>query len=919
MNIPITIALLLLVGIVAIWIRYRYFHKKRKNNDEEASAHKVYSDFLEKYAKKINLAAKQSLSSPKKYISWTDRQHELTAIKAAVPMMSIPKGYRSKDDLHHQYRALRNYIVKAEPLRVAHNKAFVEREASRCEQYFRKILTTPLDEQQIDAILHDDDNTLIIAGAGCGKTTTVHAKVKYILDNRLATASEILLLSFAKKSADDLKIKLGYLGVACKTFHALSYQILSKTERRPDVLAPDEAEQMIIDSHCELLKNTSYLASFNDLILNGLRPIKNENEFESYKDYIEYLRDSEFESLKGIVLKKKFSQGTNKKTLNSEFIKSAEECYIANLLFLNGVEYCYESPYLYQQEIDEDERFDKHKKRYRPDFTIFLNGYNQYSIRDCPNPQDNIVYLEHYGIDAHGNTPKFFEGNGELSASAYYKSIMDWKEEIHRSYGTVLIKSYSYEFKYKTIEENLIHNLIKQGVVLRPKTNEEIYHLLEEAYSKELDAVMKLVTTFISLLKSNNRTFKEIYQTNKKTFKQDRDILVRNEQFLNVIASIYKIYESRLRKNAKHDFNDLINKSIDKVNGNQFLHHYKYIVIDEFQDISINRYQLLHALKKQSYFKLFAVGDDWQSIYRFTGSDLTLFKRFEAYFGYTIAKKIETTYRFANPLIDISSNFILKNPNQTKKSLRSTTSKQTEVLFDFSKSDEKSLNEILRSILEDLFIAYGETLENKSITLIGRYNHDLDQLTSKDGILVVKDQAYIRMRTILKDIKIDEQGNTIRNNTLRLDKKIDFMTVHKAKGLESDIVILINCETGKYGFPAELSDDPILNLLLSGDDRYPNGEERRAFYVALTRAKEKFYFLANKSKLSKFVREVYAENVKQEEVTQRCAKCESELRYIKDVNSRYGVSQMFGCTSFKYGCDYTIFVSNSDLIASMAP
>lgn len=913
-----TLYIILLAGaitLISLGANYLFKRKKRtleiqlkikEQNDE-------YEGFLEEFASYINFAVKNIIPFDDKYCSWTDLQNNIKHIQSEIPIRDIPKRYRNENSLHESYQAVLNYISNGDKLRKEHNTAFIKHEEFRCNSYFRTLLANPLDKQQIDAILHDDDNTLVIAGAGCGKTTTVQGKVSYLLNNKIAKPDEILLLSFAKKNADDLKVKLGHLGVECRTFHSLAYQIIKESDRAPDVISPEAAEQIIIESHQELVKDETYLASFNDLILNGLRIIKNENEFTTYKDYIEYLKDSEFESLKGMLSKKRFHKNDSKRTLNNEFVKSGEECYIANFLFLHGVEYSYEAPYIYHKEIDADERYDKNKKRYRPDFTIYLNGYDEYSIKACPNPKENMLFLEHYGIDEHGNTPQFFDEHKNMSSTEYYKSIMKWKDEVHAQYGTTLLKSYSYEFKNKTIEENLIEHLLQSDVVLRPKSNTEIYQILQEAYSKEIEAVIKLVSTFISLLKSNNKTFAEVYEANERLFKHDRPLLDRNNHLLQLIEYTYQRYQAQLDHLQKVDFNDLINRAQGKIAVGQYQHSYKYLMVDEFQDISLNRYELLNALKKQSYCKLFAVGDDWQSIYRFTGSDLTLFRRFENYFGHTVTKKIETTYRFADPLISISSQFILKNPNQAKKVLRAGRSVETEVKFDYSKTEEQPINQNILNILQELYVEYGESLASKSIAVLGRYNFDINQLTEDKQVFLDKEKGHIYISTLLKDVEVDEQGNTIRDNQLQLDKKIDYLTVHKAKGLESDFVILINCETGKYGFPAELSDDKILNLLLSGDDQYPNGEERRAFYVALTRAKEKFYFVADKRRQSKFVREIYSEHIGYQEEVLACQKCEAELRFIKDIRNKFGLAKMFGCTNFKYGCDYSTFIKETEL------
>lgn len=906
---------------MTVWI-VRYLYRRKKKSEEELisikALHTVYQDYLTANEPQINYATRHVLPFENKYCSWTYLQEKFLLIRAQIDIVTVPKGYNEDNELNNHYKKILHFLENGDNIRKAHNNSFIKDETARCHDFFNTVLSNPLDKQQIDAILHDDDNILVVAGAGCGKTTTVQGKVNYLLHCRLAKPKEILLLSFAKKSADDLKEKVGYLGVECRTFHSLAYQIIKSVGRPADVIAPEEAQQLIVYAHGQLIKDPIYLESFNDFLLTDLRPIKHENEFKTYKEYIDYLKDSEFESLKGMLAKKKFHRNDSRKTLSNEFVKSGEECYIANFLFLHGVEYSYEAPYLYQHEIDADEQYDKHKKRYRPDFTIYLNGYDEQRIKSCPNPEDNVIYLEHYGIDEKGNTPQFFDDKDNMSSSEHYNSIIRWKDDVHRRYKTKLIKSYSYEFKNKNIEENLIVNLLNNGVQIVPKSNDEIYKVLQEAYSKEIDAAISLIQTFIGLLKSNGRQFDELLASNRKQFIDDPRLVLRNERLLDIIQKIYDRYQSELESKQQVDFNDLINQAKKVIESNAYHHTYKYIIVDEFQDISINRYELLNALKRQSYCKLFAVGDDWQSIYRFSGSDLTLFKRFEEYFGHTITKKIETTYRFAEPLISISSNFILKNPNQAKKKLKAGRNIQTDVMFEFEKKEEQSVNQNVLDILQKLYLEYGSDLAQKSITLLGRYNHDIDKLASDKNFLILKDEAYIQLKAVLKDVETDDEGRVIRNNQLSLNKTINFMTVHKAKGLESDIVILINCETGKYGFPAELSDDKILDLLLSGDDQFPNGEERRAFYVAMTRAKEKFYFMANKYRLSKFVREIYGEHVAQQAEMLCCQKCEAELRFIKDISNKFGLSKMFGCTNYKYGCNYTVFINESELNSVMA-
>ncbi|WP_164123372.1 UvrD-helicase domain-containing protein [Sphingobacterium sp. xlx-130] len=887
-----SILIIICLALIGLVLRYHYLRNKRQDEDKKLTLEadvNAFSKLLSSHSSDIQNIYQQILPFEDRYCSNTDLARKIAYIERKLPLLAFKKNVQIDNPLSISYQAIYTYVADSQKLRINHNTSFLEREKNRSKKYFQTLLSHPLDKQQIDAILHDDDNTLIIAGAGCGKTTTVQGKIEYLLYSGLAKPTDILVLSFAKKNADDLKKKLAHLGVTCRTFHALAYQIIKEDESDPDILPPNEVDRVIVDIHQRMCMDTTYLSSFNDFVLNGIRPVLNSGDFKSYAAYIDYLKDSEFESIQGLLAKRQFFLHGRDRRMTGEFVKNGEHCYIANFLFLHGISYSYETPFTASLDSGQGDSVNKQLKRYKPTFTIYLHGYDAQQIKTCPSPQDHLIFIDHFDVDETEDT-------------------LIWRNNIHQSCGSKYVKSYAQEFKDKTIEENLINHLSKYGIALRRKPNEEVYKILEETYGKEIDAVLKLMQTFITLFKSSDQTFDKLMKSNRQQFKQDIALQNRNEQFFYIINRIYLAYRDKLRQLKKVDFDDLIHSATLKVKSNRYLHAYKYIVVDEFQDISINRCKLLLALKKQRFCKLFAVGDDWQSIYRFSGSDLTLFNRFEEFFGHTIVKKIETTYRFAEPMIHISSRFILKNPNQIEKTLRNPDNRKTEAFFEFTQDGVAHLNQDLLHVLQKLYKQYGEQLQYKSILLLGRYQHDINRIIESQNIHVVKKQSYIHIHTLLRDIQIDKQGNTIRNNQLQLDKKVDFQTVHSAKGLEADIVILINCEGGKYGFPAELTDDKVLNLLLSGDDQYPNSEERRAFYVAMTRAKEKFYFLLDKNKQSKFIRELHLDYVGPlTPYTQQCKQCGGELRFIKNISNKIGESQMYGCTNFRYGCDYTTF------------
>jgi DNA helicase-4 len=273
------------------------------------------------------------------------------------------------------------------------------------------------------------------------------------------------------------------------------------------------------------------------------------------------------------------------------------------------------------------------------------------------------------------------------------------------------------------------------------------------------------------------------------------------------------------------DFTDAILQATDICRASHPF-EYDYIIVDEFQDISVDQYNFLKALREGNPpAKLYCVGDDWQSIYRFSGSDMALFNQFPEYFGTTEINKIETTYRFGEPLISLSVHFIQRNKTQIRKDIRSFSPEMRTELEFFSYDKQNYCNTIEQLI--------SSIPSEKSIFLLGRYSFD---------------DYYLSF--MFQSIK---EGN--RFYYIIGGRKIEFLTVHKSKGLEADYVIILQCNKDTYGFPSLVSDDPVLNYVLTQSDQFPYGEERRLFYVAITRAKTKTYILYDNRCPSVFVNE----------------------------------------------------------------
>ncbi len=456
-------------------------------------------------------------------------------------------------------------------------------------------------------------------------------------------------------------------------------------------------------------------------------------------------------------------------------MKSIEECRIANFLIFSNVSYVYEHPY--EVETDTDSY-----RQYRPDFTITKG--------------DKKIYLENFGITRDGRVPDGFSGADGQTASEKYRADMEWKRALHQQHGTTLLESFSYEMSEGDLFDNLSAKLQEAGLELKPMTETDIWALISEVAPDETTTFLTLIQTFITLIKSNNHSIDDLLQKNRQT--PLRYFRERNIAFLGILQPIYEAYQAHLKSRNEIDFSDMINLATAHVNAGHYPRKLSYIIIDEFQDISIGRYKLIAALQARNpACKLFCVGDDWQSIYRFSGSDLALFKDYEKYFGFTVRSKIETTYRFHPPLIGLSSRFILKNPNQTPKTLRgNSTLKLTTYKIVYNETDNQDDTQTLQKVFNELASSITD-IGKKEILLLGRYGLDLVRVRNEENIFTIDRHK----QTVTYRIRIDKEG-TSETKTLTAQ----FMTVHKSKGLEGDIVIALNCNSGKMGFPAEMSE-----------------------------------------------------------------------------------------------------------------
>lgn len=742
------------------------------------------------------------------------------------------------------------------------NSEYIQRELESNKQFFDDIDGKSLDQQQRIAVLTDEDNNLVLAGAGSGKTLTIAGKVNFLIKRKKVSPEDILLISFTNKAAGEMHErivqKLG-VNVDVKTFHKLGMGIIARhSEQKPDVL--NEMKPIVQEFFkTEVYSNPVLLGKIVTFFGMYLNIPKDLEEFNSLGEYHEHTKSFDFETLKGKL--QKVTQ--NLQTIKGETVKSLEETLIANFLFLNGIEYEYEKDYEFPTAT-------QYHRQYKPDF--YLPEYG--------------IYIEHFGVTEDMRTPWL----SPIEEKKYLEGIV-WKRKLHQDYKTTLIESYSYYNKNGVLFKMLEENLRSHGVVFKKIDLKSIYEVIRNhGRDQHFEEYIKLICSFINLFKSNGYNqehFALLLEENRKLNCNNAFMRERNELFLTLVEPIYVYYQSLLKKRNQIDFNDMINIATDIARQASTSFSYKYIIIDEYQDISNSRFQLIKAIKDKTNAKVMCVGDDWQSIYRFAGSDVQLFTRFGEFFGKFELLRIEKTYRNSQQLIDIAGSFVMKNQNQLKKNLISgKTNTQPIRIIGYN----QNMVEALRTTLQEILTKYGN---NQSIMLLGRNNFDINFLKEVPGFRVIERN---------QEVKIQFEDNK--------SLKLFFMTTHKSKGLEADHVILINAKNDLLGFPNRISDDPVLSWVLTDQDSYPFAEERRLFYVALTRTKGNLYILAPEKDPSIFVNELIKEYKIPFETqliknpianNPKCLKCQTGI-LVERKNDRQ--QRFLGCSNYPR-CDQT--------------
>lgn len=711
------------------------------------------------------------------------------------------------------------------------NEQIMAAELTSRRSFFDAIEKSPLTDEQARAVICFDNRVQVLAAAGSGKTSVMVARAAYAVSRGFVAPDRILLLAFNKDAATELQERVAArfanagidsTGIRASTFHSFGLGVIGRTTGEKPRLAPwleqGEDVEMIMRIVDELRDASKTFRHDWDLyrLLFANAPTNLEERAPDGYD--------------------RARRATGYKTFSGTVVKSHGERLIADFLYLNGVEFEYERPY--------DHRVaDASHSQYRPDFYYPSIG----------------VWHEHWALDQFGHPPVDFHD---------YVDGMAWKRRVHGEHGTKLVESTWADVMFGDGLSKLEAKLTGLGLNFDWNPDRRI----KDEWLKPMkhEDLARLVRTFMTHVKSNSWTEDQL--EHRLTLDLVRLSGFRTRLFLDMYWQIHAKWEERLSEDRSVDFEDMLVQAADHLETGRAETLYDLIMVDEFQDASRARARLVQGLVNESGRFLLAVGDDWQSVNRFAGADLSVMTRFEEWFGRGPKLALTTTFRCTQIICDVARAFVTKNPSQFDKPMQSVSEEFAGSVTVMRASDDISA---LASYLERLSAAVsdGSISANSSgavtVDVLGRYGF---------------------------------QGDALRSNRPS-NLVVTFRTMHGAKGLEADYVVILGLTTGTFGMPSNITDDSVLDLAMTAPELFTHAEERRLLYVALTRARREVVLIAPPDHMSAFVVEL----LKDSHVTLVgdegnpvliCPTCGQGTMVIR--NGRFG--QFLACSTFPL-CD----------------
>jgi len=806
------------------------------------------------------IAPEQAAAFKQALAQWSAEVKLALSSRGWIPgsaLAPLAAAFPAPDPQGHAWKALtgdESPQATLQQLAGAANHAHLARQRIECKPFFDSVESHPLTDEQIQACICMDDAVMVVAAAGSGKTSTLVAKTGYVLRQQLATPGQVLLLAFNRATADELGERIA--------------------ARLGDVPAVDQVRSSTF--HAFGIEVIGAATGKRPALAPWLDPANPGADVREVGRIIEALcrQDPRFrrdwDLLRTVYGRDvgKFGQRQEPDayaggrrgflTAKGDVVKSREERVIADWLFYSGVAYAYEAAY-------EHETANATHRQYFPDFHY----------------PDAKLYHEHFALDARGQPPKDFKD---------YLAGVAWKRQLHARMGTALVETTSHSLKTGDWLETLEAALVARGV--RPVFDPDRQAPgLPPVPQEELARSFRV---FQQHAKNNRLDHAQLLQA--LAAQSEDGFGARLRLYLSLYERIAAEWERRLQAGGLIDFEDMLVQAAGHVESGAYASPYTVILADEFQDSSRARVRLLKALAANPGVRthLCVVGDDWQGINRFAGADIAVMTGFAQVFEHATRLTLGTTFRCPREICEVSSRFIQQNPAQIRKQVGTTNplAKQPLRVFGFQAREAMALH--VEQALADMhrYVGQGKLKpmsgSRVTVMLLGRYRDDLP------ASLRTWQQRF---------------GDRLQ---------VEFRTVHGAKGLEAEYVFVLNVVQGTRGFPSQIQDDPALQLAMPAPDPFPYAEERRLFYVALTRARRQARVYTLLAQPSQFVVELAKAGLVRIEAVdgealEACPQCGSGV-----VQARSGAYGEFrGCSRFP-ACDYTEKVAREGAAPSKA-
>jgi DNA helicase IV len=488
-------------------------------------------------------------------------------------------------------------------------------------------------------------------------------------------------------------------------------------------------------------------------------------------------------------------------TLNMVRVKSLAEREIGNFLFLNGIEFTYEAKAAWADKSPD-------YRDYHPDF--FLPAYN--------------LWIEHWAIDREGRVPDWFSSGNFATPSDRYKAGMKYKKEQFRNRDQKLLETFHYQYSEGTLISDLEGQLATNGVATREIPMQEILARIDRLIRR--DPLYELMFSFIRRAKTNGLTMHDLEE---RLGEKGKMWTRRQKNFASLMIPIWKEYESQLNENNMLDFSDMITLALEvaRRDRQELATKYSHVLVDEFQDITDPQLEVIQCLRSEGKEGnvLYCVGDHRQNVFSFAGSNVLNILEFDKRFPYPEKMTLSTNYRCPKNVVEASNAVIAAGSCRDRPSVPAST--EVRPIKIIEKTDGSHYEDWE---LSEARVLLGQLLASKrpeeEILVLARYNFRIESL------------------------KIAFPDHRKMN--------LNFKTVHSAKGTEADYVLVLGCVGGRFGFPTKVLEENLLDIVSmhvqSKNEKLE--EERRLFYVAITRCRKQLYLFTSKWEKSQFVSEL---------------------------------------------------------------